>query len=162
MNHWIAAPVLLPLVAGGVLLVLEGTALATKRAISVVATAALIPLTLHLMSIAGGGEHQVYYLGDWPAPFGIVLVLDRLSALMLLLASVLATASLVYAVCGDDSRGEDTGRDRGRARQLVETALHEYEALGDEAAPLRERAQSWLRGHPSPPSPLHQVRPSPK
>jgi multicomponent K+:H+ antiporter subunit D len=107
MNHWIVAPVLLPLVAGGLLLVLEGTALATKRVVSIAATAALIPTTLHLMSIAIGGEHQVYYLGDWPAPFGIVLVLDRLSALMLVLTSVLATASLVYAVSGDDTRGAD-------------------------------------------------------
>ena len=36
---------------------------------------------------------QAYLLGNWPAPFGIVLVLDRLAALMLLLTSVLAAAS---------------------------------------------------------------------
>ena len=29
----------------------------------------------------------MYRLGDWPAPFGIVLVLDRLSALMLVLTA---------------------------------------------------------------------------
>ena len=107
MNHWIVAPVLLPLVAGGLLLVLEGTGLAAKRVMGVVATAALIPIAVHLMSIAATGAQQVYYLGDWPAPFGIVLVLDRLSALMLVLASLLATASLLYAVCGDDNRGAD-------------------------------------------------------
>jgi multicomponent K+:H+ antiporter subunit D len=107
MNHWIVAPVLLPLVAGGLLLVLEALGLAAKRAVSVVATAALIPIALELMAIAATGEQQIYYLGDWPAPFGIVLVLDRLSALMLVLASVLATASLLYAVGGDDTRGAD-------------------------------------------------------
>ena len=36
------------------------------------------------------GSCGVYRLGDWPAPFGIVLVVDRLSALMLLLTSLLA------------------------------------------------------------------------
>lgn len=107
MNHWIAAPVLLPLVVGGLLLVLEGAAPGAKRVVAVVATAALIPITLYLTGVAAAGEQQVYYLGDWPAPFGIVLVLDRLSALMLVLASVLATASVLYAVCGDDSRGAD-------------------------------------------------------
>ena len=35
----------------------------------------------------------VYLLGNWPAPFGIVLVVDRLSALMLLLTGILALAA---------------------------------------------------------------------
>ncbi len=107
MNHWIIAPVLLPLVAGALLLVLEASGLAAKRALAIAATAALIPVAVGLMTIAANGEQQIYYLGDWPAPFGIVLVVDRLSALMLVLASVLATASLAYAVGGDDTRGAD-------------------------------------------------------
>src|SRR3546814_9877838 len=41
---------------------------------------------------------NVYLLGDWPAPFGIVLVLDKLSALMLMLTSILAVASLVFSL----------------------------------------------------------------
>ena len=40
---------------------------------------------------------RVYLLGNWPAPFGIVLVLDRLAALMLALTAVIALASLVAA-----------------------------------------------------------------
>src|SRR5690348_9497917 len=39
-----------------------------------------------------------YALGNWPAPFAIVLVLDRLSALMLALTSVVAVASLVFSM----------------------------------------------------------------
>lgn len=107
MNHWIIVPVLLPMLAGAVLLVLENAGLDAKRSISLVATAALIPVALGLMNVAIAGEQQSYYVGDWPAPFGIVLVLDRLSALMLLLASVLATASLLYAIGGDDTKGAD-------------------------------------------------------
>ena len=107
MNHWIIAPVLLPLVAGALLLVLENVGLHAKRSIGVVATAALVPVAMGLMGLAASGEQHVYYVGDWPAPFGIVLVLDRLSALMLMLASVLGTASLLYALGGDDTRGAD-------------------------------------------------------
>ncbi len=107
MNHWIIAPVLVPLVAGALLLVLEGSALAVKRAIGVAATAALIPIALGLMAVAAAGEPQIYYVGDWPAPFGIVLVVDRLSALMLALSSVLAVASLLNAIVGDDALGAD-------------------------------------------------------
>ena len=45
-----------------------------------------------------GSAVSVYQLGNWPAPFGIVLVLDRLSALMLVLTSVLALASLLFSL----------------------------------------------------------------
>jgi len=51
------------------------------------------------------GELQVYELGDWPAPFGIVLVVDRLSALMVLLTQLVALPALWYACGGWDQRG---------------------------------------------------------
>jgi multicomponent K+:H+ antiporter subunit D len=107
MNHWIIAPMLLPLVTGALLLAFERSGLAAKRVLGVAASAALMPIAMELMSVASTGERQIYYVGDWPAPFGIVLVLDRLSALMLALSSVLATASLLYAVAGGDTKAED-------------------------------------------------------
>ena len=107
MNHWIVAPLLLPLITGALLLLLESPGLAVRRAVSIAATTALIPVAMGLMIVAATGEQQIYYLGDWPAPFGIVLVLDRLSALMLALTSVLASASLLYALGGDDNKGAD-------------------------------------------------------
>jgi len=107
LNHWIITPVLLPLVAGALLLVLEGAPLVIKRTMSLAATIALIPVAAVLMADAAGGIQQIYYVGDWPAPFGIVLVLDQLSALMLVLTSVLASASLVYSIGGDDIAGAE-------------------------------------------------------
>src|SRR3546814_3251741 len=56
-------------------------------------TDTLIPYTTRFRS-----RPFVYLLGDWPAPFGIVMVLDQLSALMLLLTSILALASLVFSL----------------------------------------------------------------
>src|SRR5690606_20412668 len=41
---------------------------------------------------------RVYRLGDWPAIFSIVLVLDRLAALMVLLSSLLGFAALIFAL----------------------------------------------------------------
>ncbi len=38
-----------------------------------------------------------YYLSDWPAPYGITLVADALSAFMLLLAGIVSVVALVYA-----------------------------------------------------------------
>ena len=54
---------------------------------------------------ASQGELVVYRLGEWPAPFGIVLVLDRLSSLMVLLTYLVAVPVLWYATGGWDSRG---------------------------------------------------------
>ena len=107
MNHWVIAPIVIPLLAGAVLLVVERAEEITKRTVSVIATAVLVPVAVGLLAIASSGEQHIYYVGDWPAPFGIVLVLDRLSALMLSLSSVLACASLFYALGGDDTKGAD-------------------------------------------------------
>src|SRR5690606_7433742 len=38
-----------------------------------------------------------YLLGNWPAPFGIVLVVDHLSALMVTLTSALALGAVVFS-----------------------------------------------------------------
>ncbi|MBA4254958.1 MAG: monovalent cation/H+ antiporter subunit D [Polaromonas sp.] len=62
-------------------------------------------MAMGLVSLASGGELVVYRLGEWPAPFGIVLVVDRLSALMVLLTYSLAVPVLWYATGGWDTRG---------------------------------------------------------
>src|SRR5690606_5778795 len=46
-----------------------------------------------------------YPLGNWPVPFGIVLVADRLSALMVLLTSILAVCALIFSLARWHSAG---------------------------------------------------------
>ena len=105
MNHLLMLPVLIPLLAGAVILISGRWGKGLDRMIGTVATLALLPVAVLLLQHAATGEIMVYYDGNWPAPFGIVLVLDRLSALMLCLAAVLATASLFYAINGSDRIG---------------------------------------------------------
>jgi multicomponent K+:H+ antiporter subunit D len=62
-------------------------------------------MAVGLVVHASSGELLVYQLGEWPAPFGIVMVLDRLSALMVLLTYLLAVPVLWYATGGWDGRG---------------------------------------------------------
>jgi multicomponent K+:H+ antiporter subunit D len=99
LDHLVVLPVLLPLLAGLLLALIEDRHHRLKLAIDIVATSVLVALALLLLwRIADGGTHiATYRLGDWPAPFGIVLVADRLSTLMVALASVLALASTVSA-----------------------------------------------------------------
>ncbi|MWV15918.1 monovalent cation/H+ antiporter subunit D [Pseudomonas sp. L-22-4S-12] len=105
MNHGLILPILIPLFAGCLLLLASGASLRVQRGLSLLATLALLPCSLWLLAQADQGSVQTYALGNWPAPFGIVLLFDRLSALMLLLTAVLALFALLYALRGDDERG---------------------------------------------------------
>ncbi|MDY0248888.1 MAG: monovalent cation/H+ antiporter subunit D [Pseudomonas sp.] len=105
MNHWLLVPVLLPLICGALLMTASRSSLTLVRSISTLSVLLVLLCTVYLLSIADTGYIQVYTLGNWSAPFGIVLVLDRLSALMLLVTSVLAVFVTFYALRGDDLRG---------------------------------------------------------
>jgi len=104
MGNWIIAPVLLPVVAGAFLVMTAGET--AQRRLSVVAVIAGLVLALALAASATVSGPQVYLLGDWPAPFGIVLVLDRLSALMLVLTAGLSVFVMAYVLgSGWDRKG---------------------------------------------------------
>lgn len=104
-NHWLIAPIVLPLLAGALLLLLEKRDSRWVRPLSLLATAALLGVALRLLGQADAGTVQAYLLGNWQAPFGIALALDRLSSLLLVLTALLALAAVVYASAGDDRRG---------------------------------------------------------
>ncbi len=106
MNHWIIAPVVLPsLVAALMVIALRGDIL-LQRVASVAGIVALNGIAAALLWAATTHGPEAYFLGDWPAPFGIVLVLDRLSALMVALLAALALAVVLYAIgSGWDRRG---------------------------------------------------------
>lgn len=104
MNHLLILPILIPLLAGALLLVLPSHE-RLKRTLSLLATLALLPVALLLLQQAADGQLRIYALGDWRPPFGIALLLDRLSALLLLAAAVLGSAVVLYALRGDDRRG---------------------------------------------------------
>ena len=106
MSHWIILPIVLPALLAPFMIMVIRHHIDLQRIFSVAGTLVLVTVTAGLMVHAAGGEIVVYELGDWPAPFGIVLVLDRLSALMTVLTSVLALAVLLYAIwSGWDTRG---------------------------------------------------------
>ena len=91
-------PVLLPLMSGVVVLLSRGWGLGLQRVISLLAVLILVFVNLNATQIAFELPAQVYALGNWMAPFGIVMVLDQLSAVLVLVTSLLALAALWYAV----------------------------------------------------------------
>jgi multicomponent K+:H+ antiporter subunit D len=105
VSDLIVLPAVLPALTASFLLLAVRYDLKRQRLVSVAATAALLGIAVALYGLASDGAPRPYRLGDWPAPFGIVLVLDRLSATMLVLGAALALCVVVYAVNGWDARG---------------------------------------------------------
>ena len=107
MNHALILPVLLPMFVGSVLLFAPRLRLAVQRSLSLVSTLLLLLISVYLLGVADQGALHSYAVGNWQAPFGIILLLDRLSAMLLLVTAVLALFALIYAVRGDDARGKN-------------------------------------------------------
>jgi multicomponent K+:H+ antiporter subunit D len=103
--HWPIVPLLLPLLAGIALVLLARAPLATQRAVAALATLAQLGTALVLLDLVGDGAQFAYAVGDWAAPFGIFLLVDRLAAWMLLTTAVLACVALLYSFAGEDREG---------------------------------------------------------
>ncbi|MFZ5964261.1 monovalent cation/H+ antiporter subunit D [Thalassococcus sp. BH17M4-6] len=106
MTHWIVAPVILPAMLAAFIVLVVRFHLNLSRVFSMVGTLALVAICAGLAWQASDGTIGLYQLGHWAAPFGIVLVTDRLSTMMVLLTAVLAVLVLLYAIgSGWDKRG---------------------------------------------------------
>lgn len=113
-THLPVLPVLLPMFTAVALLLMGddggeanhgGRLLQRRRLLSIASVVLGAVLAWRLMTEAALGGLNVYPLGGWPAPFGIVLVVDRLSAMMLALTWTIAVPVLWYAAGGWDARG---------------------------------------------------------
>ena len=105
LQHLPILPVLLPLVAAALLLLPRETRRRSRAAMAITATLAQLGVAIVLLALADGWlayawprAIAVYALGGWAPPFGIVLVVDRLAAVMLVLTAALALATLVYSL----------------------------------------------------------------
>ncbi len=99
-RHLVILPVLLPLLCGALLATLTQGRHRLKFAVAYISVLALLANALALAWLADGswpGGIGVYLAANWSAPFGIALVADRLSALMLVLTALLGLAALHYA-----------------------------------------------------------------
>jgi multicomponent K+:H+ antiporter subunit D len=105
VSHLPVLPIVLPLLAGAVLVLLSRAPVGVRRIVGLSASALQLLLALLLLRQAASGEVAVYLLGNWPTWAGIVLVVDRLAALMLVLAASLALVAQIHALGGFDRRG---------------------------------------------------------
>ncbi|RKE83410.1 monovalent cation/H+ antiporter subunit D [Rhizobium sp. AG855] len=99
-HHLIVTPILFPMMTAAVLLFIDERNRTTKALVSFVSVVFLLANALILFLVESGPNsfENVYLLGNWAAPFGIVLVIDGLSAMMLLLTAILGLAALTFSL----------------------------------------------------------------
>ena len=76
-----------------------------RRGISLISAILGLATAISYLIKASSGQIFIYELSEWTAPFGIILVLDQLSALMLVLTYSLALPILWFASKEWDERG---------------------------------------------------------
>ncbi len=103
MSHLPLLPILIPFTAAAILMLVRQPVL--QRRIALSATLAALAVAALMVDRQWHGPVVAYSIGDWPAPYGILLVVDRLAAQMLLLLFLLAIPALLMALGGDDAHG---------------------------------------------------------
>ncbi len=78
---------------------------AVQNWISGVSLATMVALSVWMLVVTGQGEILVYRVANWPAPFAITLVADRLGAVMVALTAILALAVHLSVALGRDREG---------------------------------------------------------
>ena len=101
MNFLLVAPIIVPLASAAL-----GFVVRRPRAHAAVSIAGAVVLLVCALLLTGRileGGVVATQLGSWPAPFGITIVADLLSALMVLVAAVIGLAVFVYSTASVDS-----------------------------------------------------------
>ncbi|MEC5184956.1 multicomponent Na+:H+ antiporter subunit D [Cryobacterium sp. MP_3.1] len=97
MNILVPLVVAIPLLGAALTLAL-GRRSRYQVAVSVFSLAAVVVISAILLVLVDQQGPAVVHVGDWQAPWGIVLVVDRLSAIMLIVSALMLLGVLLFAV----------------------------------------------------------------
>jgi multicomponent K+:H+ antiporter subunit D len=113
LRHLVVLPILIPLVAGAVMFFVAEARRGVRVTLALSSTVAQLAVAAGLLYLTSDAAPYiwpegvgVYAIGGWPAPFGIVLVVDRLTAVMLTLGAIVSTATMVYSIARWDRPGQ--------------------------------------------------------
>jgi len=108
MNLILVLPLIVPLLTA-ILTLLARPWRRAQRWLSVLGAAGLLGATLAVLAAVQRGGIQVTQVGNWPAPYGITLVADLFSAIMLVLAGLMGLAVAIYSLATMDPARERFG-----------------------------------------------------
>lgn len=105
MINLIILPILIPLFTG-IILIFFQKKIFLQKLISIISILVGIGLNIHIISIVKQDGIQTINLSNWEAPFGITLVSDMLSALLVLTTNIVALCCLLYSFINMDKDRE--------------------------------------------------------
>jgi multicomponent Na+:H+ antiporter subunit D len=107
-NQLLFLPILIPLFTA-IIALLFWNYRKWQRIISLIGSVAHLMTTIGLLMTVRQDGIQAVQAGSWPAPYGITLVADLFSAIMLVLTGIIGFAVAVYSLGNIDVRRESFG-----------------------------------------------------
>lgn len=108
MQHVVVLPILIPLITA-IAALFARKRRRLQRMISVFGAAALSGGSLFLLAAVWHEGIMTFQVGNWPAPFGITLVADLFSAMMVAVAGVMGLSVVIFSLESADSEHEEIG-----------------------------------------------------
>jgi multicomponent Na+:H+ antiporter subunit D len=103
MKNLLISPILIPLITAGLSLIAWKSSRG-QRILSLIGAGALMVAAVVLFISVYTNGIQVLQVGNWPSPFGITLVADLLSSVMVVLTALVGLAVAVYSVAAADQQ----------------------------------------------------------
>ena len=107
MSWYLPLPLVIPFATAIIAYLLRNSP--TGRWVSVIGSAAAFVAAIALMRVVLGQGVLAGQMGQWAAPFGITLVADLLSAVMVLITAITGLAVAIYAIGDVNERHERLG-----------------------------------------------------
>ena len=101
-------PILIPFLTAVLLLFLKQTP-RLQKIVGVTGVVIQFIVSLFLLFLTRRSGIQVMYVGGWEAPFGIPLVIDLFSAILLVVSGIIGLCVAVYAISSIDSQRKSFG-----------------------------------------------------
>lgn len=105
LDHIVIIPIILPLIAAAFMLLLDERRRILKNSIGIGTMVVILIVSCIFFTRTYHEGVFVYHLGNWRAPYGIVLVSDLLSSTMVLLTSILGLAAILFSFARWDRAG---------------------------------------------------------
>lgn len=97
MNALVLAPIGVPMLCAAVMLLVPDAMRSVRLALNVGSMLLVLVVAVFLLLHVDANGPLVYRLGAWPTPFAIVLVVDRLAALMVGLAALVGLCAMIFS-----------------------------------------------------------------